>query len=67
MGSISKTSKGEPTNLYLSKELKKAAKKIARENGMSFSEMVERLLVAEMKRKRGFSLFTPRTMEEAAS
>jgi|GEM_PF-2983910 len=49
---------GEPTNLYLPKELKSEAKRIAKQRysrPMSLSELVQRLLVAEINRKRGIA------------
>jgi organic radical activating enzyme len=56
---------GEPTNLYLPKELKKAAKKAAATHysrSMSLSELVQRLLVAELKRKRGIAHLNEREL-----
>ena len=43
------------TNIYLPSELKKQAKQAAKEKSMSLSEMIQRLLVAEIKRKRGIA------------
>jgi len=43
------------TNIYLPSELKKRAKALAAEKGMSLSGLVQRLIVAEAKRKRGIA------------
>lgn len=43
------------TNIYLPSDLKKQAKQLASEKDMSLSEMIQRLLVAEIKRKRGIA------------
>lgn len=47
---------GSPTNLYLNSGVVSDAKKLARSRyACSFSELVERLLKAEMARKRGIA------------
>jgi post-segregation antitoxin (ccd killing protein) len=43
------------TNVYLPAELKKRARAAAVEKNMSLSELIQRLLVAEIKRKRGIA------------
>lgn len=46
--------KGSPTNLYLSPELKKAARDAAKARyGCSLSDLVSRLLAKEISLKRG--------------
>jgi hypothetical protein len=48
------------TNIYLPAELKKLARKTAEEKKMSLSELIQRLLSAEIKRKRGIAHLHPR-------
>ena len=43
------------TNIYLPSAMKTMARVLAKEKGMSLSELIQRLLVAESKRKRGIA------------
>lgn len=57
---------GEATNLYLPRALKAEAKKIAEtkyKRKMSLSQLVQRLLVAEINRKRGIAHLHSRELE----
>lgn len=57
---------GGPTNIYLPKELKERAKALAKERyKTSLSSMIQSLLVAEIKRKRGIAHLHPRQLEGA--
>lgn len=57
-------SEGGPTNLYLPKELKREAQRLAKERyNYSLSQLVQRLLVAEISRKRGIAHLNPRQLE----
>ena len=49
------TPRRTPTNITIQAELKAAARKLAAQKRMSLSELIERLLVAEIKRKRGIA------------
>ena len=57
---------GCPTNLYMPENLKIAATHYARERyGYSLSQLVQRLLVADMRRKRGIARLYPRELTGA--
>jgi hypothetical protein len=48
------TRNGKPLSLYIDPEIRDAGKALAKERyGESLSDLVERLLKAELKRKRG--------------
>jgi hypothetical protein len=55
---------GKKVTLSLSVEIYAAARKLSEATGRSVSEIVDRLLVAELKRKRGIVHLHPRTLEE---
>jgi len=44
---------GGPATIYLSTKVKLEAMRVAKERGMSLSEMIQRLLVKEISLKRG--------------
>jgi hypothetical protein len=52
---------GGATNIWLPGELKRQGKRLAKEKKMSFSEMIQRLIAAELKRKRGIAHLNERT------
>ena len=54
---------GVKVTLYLSKETYTAARKHSRATKFSVSEIVDRLLVAELHRKRGIAHLHPRKLE----
>jgi len=56
----------KPFTANIERELHKQASKRAQEYGYSFSEYISRLLVADMKRKRGIAHLVSRTMKAAA-
>jgi hypothetical protein len=46
--------KGKPTNLYLNRQIKQQGKTVAKQRyGLSLSDLVERLLLREIRLKRG--------------